>query len=148
VAYTAPRRDRKAVCRVPNTERLEQMLDQAGFALLVLTAESERTDGVVLARQNVVHEAGLFQGRLGWRKAIVLREDGCEEFSNIAGLGQIPQREHRRVFRRGPSRPRVLRQQVREELTFGELLKVAAQSGSRNDARRRGSRNCCQLVRT
>ena len=33
------------------------MLDAAGFALLVLTAESERTDGVVLARQKVVHEA-------------------------------------------------------------------------------------------
>jgi predicted nucleotide-binding protein len=90
VAYTGPQRDSAAVCSVPNTERLEQMLDEAGFALLVLTAESERTDGVVLARQNVVHEAGLFQGRLGWRKAIVLREDGCEEFSNIAGLGQIP----------------------------------------------------------
>ena len=65
------------------------MLDAAGFALLVLTAESERTDGVVLTRQNVVHEAGLFQGWLGWRKAIALREDGCEGFSNI-GLGQIP----------------------------------------------------------
>ncbi len=90
MAYTGPQRDSAAVCSVPNIERLEQMLDEAGFALLVLTAESERTDGVVLARQNVVHEAGLFQGRLGWRKAIVLREDGCEEFSNIAGLGQTP----------------------------------------------------------
>jgi predicted nucleotide-binding protein len=59
------------------------MLDEGAFALLVLTAESERTDGVVLARQNVVHEAGLFQGRLGWRKAIVLREDGCEENSRF-----------------------------------------------------------------
>jgi len=38
---------------------------------------------------NVVHEAGLFQGRLGFTKAIVLLEDGCEEFSNIKGLGQI-----------------------------------------------------------
>src|SRR4030088_3474026 len=28
-------------------------------------AESERTDGVLLARQNVVREVGLFQGRLG-----------------------------------------------------------------------------------
>jgi hypothetical protein len=106
------------------------MLDQAGFALLVLTAESERTDGVVLARQNVVHEAGLFQRRLGWRKAIVLREDGCEEFfeHRRTRADPLPQREHRRVFRRGPSRPRVLRQQVREQLTFGELLKVAAQN--------------------
>jgi predicted nucleotide-binding protein len=32
---------------------------------------------------------GLFQGRLGFTKAIVLLEDGCEEFSNIEGLGQI-----------------------------------------------------------
>jgi len=26
---------------------------------------------------------------LGWRKAIILLEDGCDEFSNIVGLGQI-----------------------------------------------------------
>ena len=38
---------------------------------------------------NVVHEVGLFQGRLGFEKAIVLLEDGCEEFSNISGIGQI-----------------------------------------------------------
>ena len=38
---------------------------------------------------NVVHEAGLFQGRLGFEKAIILLEQGCEEFSNIHGLGQI-----------------------------------------------------------
>ncbi len=38
---------------------------------------------------NVVHEAGLFQGRLGFTRAILLLEDGCEEFSNVQGLGQI-----------------------------------------------------------
>jgi predicted nucleotide-binding protein len=37
----------------------------------------------------VVHEAGLFQGKLGFTRAIVLLEEGCEEFSNIAGLGHI-----------------------------------------------------------
>jgi predicted nucleotide-binding protein len=46
-------------------------------------------DGEVQARLNVVHEAGLFQGRLGFTKAIILIEDGCKEFSNIQGLGQI-----------------------------------------------------------
>jgi predicted nucleotide-binding protein len=56
---------------------------------LVLTAEDERPDGGKQARQNVVHEAGLFQGRLGFKKAIVLLEDGCEKFSNIDGLGDI-----------------------------------------------------------
>jgi len=38
---------------------------------------------------NVIHEAGLFQGRLGFEKAILLLEKDCEEFSNIQGLGQI-----------------------------------------------------------
>jgi predicted nucleotide-binding protein len=37
----------------------------------------------------VIHEVGLFHGRLGFEKAIVLLEDCCDEFSNIAGLGQI-----------------------------------------------------------
>ena len=54
-----------------------------------MTAEDERIDGVMQARMNVIHEVGLFQGRLGFTNAIVLLEEGCEEFSNIAGLGQI-----------------------------------------------------------
>jgi predicted nucleotide-binding protein len=41
------------------------------------------------ARLNVVHEVGLFQGRLGFRRAIIMLEEGCEQFSNIVGLGQI-----------------------------------------------------------
>lgn len=65
------------------------MLDACGVAFLLLTAEDEQADGHVVARQNVVHEAGLFQGRLGFDRAIVLLEDGCQEFSNINGLGQI-----------------------------------------------------------
>jgi hypothetical protein len=31
----------------------------------------------------------LFQGRLGFARAIVLLEDGCEEFSRIVGLAQL-----------------------------------------------------------
>ena len=54
-----------------------------------MTGEDEQPDGQMRARMNVVHEAGLFQGRLGFARAIVLLEEGCEEFSNIAGLGQI-----------------------------------------------------------
>jgi predicted nucleotide-binding protein len=45
---------------------------------------------------NVVHEAGLFQGRLGFERAIILLEEGCKSFSNIEGLGQIrfPKGQH------------------------------------------------------
>ena len=37
----------------------------------------------------MIHEAGLFQGKLGFARAIVLLEQDCNEFSNIAGLQQI-----------------------------------------------------------
>lgn len=70
-------------------ERLERMLDDAGMAFLVLTGEDEDSEGRTQARQNCIHEVGLFQGRLGFRRAIILLEDDCEEFSNIAGLSQI-----------------------------------------------------------
>ena len=74
---------------IPTTERLETMLDTAGFALLIMTGEDEQNDGKLRARENVVHEAGLFQGRLGFKRAIILLEEGCQEFNNIIGLGQI-----------------------------------------------------------
>jgi predicted nucleotide-binding protein len=68
---------------------LEDMLSNSSFAVLVLTGEDETADGELRARQNVVHETGLFQGKLGFRKAIVLFEHGAEEFSNIHGIEQI-----------------------------------------------------------
>ncbi|WP_019970239.1 TIR domain-containing protein [Mycobacterium sp. 141] len=46
-------------------------------------------EGGFRARQNVIHEVGLFQGRLGFDKAIVMVEEGCDDFSNIHGLTQI-----------------------------------------------------------
>jgi predicted nucleotide-binding protein len=70
-------------------ERLDELLDSAGFAFVIMTAEDEQPDGKMHARLNVVHEIGLFQGRLGFKRAIVLLEEGCEEFSNVIGLGQI-----------------------------------------------------------
>jgi hypothetical protein len=74
---------------ITNIARLSEMLDNAAVALLVLTAEDERADGGLQARMNVIHEVGLFQGRLGFSKAIVLLEEDCAEFANIQGLGQI-----------------------------------------------------------
>lgn len=68
---------------------LENMLARASFAVLVMTAEDSTSDNTRRARQNVVHEAGLFQGHLGFSRAIVLRQEGAEEFSNIAGLQHI-----------------------------------------------------------
>jgi hypothetical protein len=68
---------------------LEEMLGKTSFAILVMTGEDKTEDGEMRARQNVVHELGLFQGKLGFTKAIILLEDGTEEFSNIHGINQI-----------------------------------------------------------
>lgn len=70
-------------------EVLEEMLDKTSFALLVLTGEDLHTNGGFHARENVIHEVGLFQGRLNFRKAIILLEEGVHEFSNILGINQI-----------------------------------------------------------
>lgn len=83
---------------------LDEMLTSSSFAILILTGEDLDAGGRLHARENVIHELGLFQGRLGWRKAIVLLEEGVEEFSNIHGLNHIP-------FRAG---------NIKE--TFGEVL--------------------------
>lgn len=81
--------NRNSTAGISTTERLKTMLNDASFAFLVMTAEDETAAGKLTARLNVVHEIGLFQGRLGFEKAIILLEEGCESFSNIDGLGQI-----------------------------------------------------------
>ena len=79
----------ESVAGRPTTERLQTLLDDAGFAFLVMTAEDTHADSSTHARENVIHEAGLFQGRLGFRRAIILLEEGCAQFSNIHGLSHI-----------------------------------------------------------
>lgn len=85
-------------------DTLNEMLKSSSFAILVMTGEDETAEGGLRPRQNVVHEAGLFQGRLGFNRAIVLFEEGTEAFWNIDGIGQIR-------FSRG---------NIKE--TFGEVL--------------------------
>ena len=68
---------------------LDEMLNKSSMALLVLTGEDETVSGGMSARQNVIHETGLFQGKLGFGRAIVLLEEGTSEFSNLHGIQQI-----------------------------------------------------------
>ena len=70
----------------------------------------------MLPRQNVVHEAGLLQGRLGFNRAIALVEDGIEAFSNIDGVQQIR-------FERGNIRS-----------TFGDVLATLKREFGNNRA--------------
>lgn len=81
--------NRVPVAGLTTISRIESMLHEAAFAFLVMTAEDEQADEQLYPRLNVVHEAGLFQGRLGFSRAIIVLEEGCQEFSNIVGLSQI-----------------------------------------------------------
>jgi len=81
--------NRESPAGLSTTTRLEQMLNACCFGLLVLTAEDQHQDGTTHARENVIHELGLCQGRFGPQRAIALVEEGCSEFSNIVGLNQI-----------------------------------------------------------
>lgn len=70
-------------------EVLESMLNESSFALLVLTGEDIDNEGILHARENVIHELGLFQGRIGFKRAIPVLEKGTKEFSNILGVNQV-----------------------------------------------------------
>lgn len=89
LGYSWEEFNRIPVAGVTITQRLQDMLNVSDFAFVILTAEDEHTDGTIHARENAVHEVGLFQGKLGIEKALIMLEEGCEEFSNINGLNQI-----------------------------------------------------------
>jgi predicted nucleotide-binding protein len=50
---------------------LAEMLGKVSFAVLVMTGEDEAEGGKMRARQNVVHELGLFQGHLGFSQRLL-----------------------------------------------------------------------------
>jgi predicted nucleotide-binding protein len=81
--------NRESTAGISTEARLQEMLDAASFAFLIMTAEDQHADKTFHARENVIHEVGLFQGKLTFKKAIVLLEEGCAEFSNIRGLTAI-----------------------------------------------------------
>lgn len=79
---------------VPNAgETIQGVIDgylqRATVGVFLLTGEDTMASGAVRARQNVIHEIGLFQGRLGWGGAIVVVEEGTEVPSNLAGIVQV-----------------------------------------------------------
>ena len=90
---------------------LKGILDSCTFAVIVATGEDATASGGVRARQNVVHEIGLFQGRVGFEKVALLHQRGIEEFSNLAGLQVIPFDD------------------VRIEATFYELARMLQREG-------------------
>jgi predicted nucleotide-binding protein len=72
---------------------LETMVSRSSVALLVFAASDEQKDGSFHGRQNVMHELGYCQARLGWDRSIILREEGVVLPSNLDGTQYIPFRK-------------------------------------------------------
>lgn len=133
------------VAGVSVTQRLKSMLDQSRFAFLVMTGEDGTGEGRLRARMNVIHEIGLFQGRLGSEYAVVLRDSKAEMFSNLDGINRLEfqpkqlielrQEIFRLLVRRG-----VLAADA-EENAVNEKPTAAAKSASATRKPSTGSRN-------
>lgn len=71
-------------------DALSDFRKETNFAIVVMTAEDEMPNNTKRTRQNVIHEIGFFQGKLGFEKVAILKQDGVESFSNIDGIQYIP----------------------------------------------------------
>jgi sugar/nucleoside kinase (ribokinase family) len=60
------------------SEALSKTLERCSLSVCVLTAEDFTDDGRKFARQNVIHEVGLFQGQHGFDRVVLLVEEGCD----------------------------------------------------------------------
>ena len=77
---------------------LIKYLERCGISVCILTAEDFTDDGRMLARQNVIHEVGLFQGRHGFYSVVLLAEEGCD-FVPQAAVAYTIYFPHNRIHR-------------------------------------------------
>jgi hypothetical protein len=73
----------------PAMDVLQRLGAEVSFALLVHTAEVIGAGDSYHAGPNVIHETGYFQAQLGMSRALIIREENCHPFANIAGLTEL-----------------------------------------------------------
>jgi sugar/nucleoside kinase (ribokinase family) len=102
-------------------EIMAEQLPRCSFGVCVLSTDVSPGGAAGNADQDLVHQAGILQGRYGFKRVAILAEQSCMTFSNIAGLihldfpsgkientffelermfqreGLIPRRDNRRV---------------------------------------------------
>lgn len=71
-------------------QKLDEEATKCHSAIIVMTGDDEFETGEIRARENVLHEIGFFQGKLGLDKIVVLHEESVNIPSNIHGLVYIP----------------------------------------------------------
>lgn len=70
-------------------QKLDEESNKCNSAIIVMTGDDEFDKGEIRARENVLHEIGFFQGKLGLDKVVLLHEEGVNIPSNIHGLVYI-----------------------------------------------------------
>ena len=107
------------------TDRIDEMLDRCTFAFLIMTGEDEHADATLHARENVIHETGRAQQKLGSKRAVVLLEEGCKTFSNLQGIVYIefPKGKIRAAF-----------EDIREVLEREKIIKASHHHKTRTPA--------------
>ncbi|WP_328966574.1 carbohydrate kinase family protein [Streptomyces sp. NBC_00239] len=70
----------------PSPQLMREQLGRCAFAICVLSATRVMAAGQRRASESTVHQVGVFQGYYGFGRVAILAEEGCEAFSNNAGL--------------------------------------------------------------
>lgn len=65
---------------------LDRELSHCSFAVCLLGDDASGAGSRKRANQDAVHQAGILQGRYGFGRVALLIEEGCDMFSNLAGL--------------------------------------------------------------
>jgi predicted nucleotide-binding protein len=74
--------------------KLAEAANHCSHAVIVMTGDDAIASGSKRVRENVMHEIGYFQGRLGLDRVVLLRERGVSIPSNLGGIVYLS-------FRRG-----------------------------------------------
>lgn len=74
--------------------KLTDAANQCSHAVIVMSGDDRTGNGAKRVRENVMHEIGFFQGRLGINRVVLLRESGVSIPSNLSGIVWL-------AFRRG-----------------------------------------------
>lgn len=70
-------------------QKLYEESNKCNCAIIVMTGDDKFDNGEIRARENVLHEIGFFQGKLGLGNIMLLHEEGVNIPSNIHGLVYI-----------------------------------------------------------
>ncbi|WP_188508098.1 TIR domain-containing protein [Parapedobacter pyrenivorans] len=69
--------------------KLAEEAQRCQIAIIIMTGDDKFENSEIRARENVLHEIGFFQGKLGLEKVVLLHEEGVSIPSNIHGLVYI-----------------------------------------------------------